>query len=97
MEICSQMLPGPAESQEIALFKQFVKAEILDRRMRQDQAKGATRLRLLLLTLVLSASTACFASTSTLHSSLVPEPGTLALLGGGLMGLASLVRRLFGR
>ena len=35
----------------------------------------------------------CFASPAVIHSTLIPEPGLLALLGGGLVGLATLVRR----
>jgi hypothetical protein len=34
-----------------------------------------------------------FAATAVAKSSVLPEPGLLALLGGGLVGLASLIRR----
>ena len=35
----------------------------------------------------------CFASRAVVHQSVMPEPGVLALLGGGLVGLATVVRR----
>jgi PEP-CTERM motif len=34
-----------------------------------------------------------FATTAIVQSSVYPEPGVLALLGGGLVGIAALVRR----
>jgi hypothetical protein len=34
-----------------------------------------------------------YAVPNVVHSSVVPEPGLLVLLGGGLVGLATLVRR----
>jgi hypothetical protein len=43
--------------------------------------------------LVVTTSLACFAATPVTHTAALPEPGVLALLGGGLVGLASLVRR----
>jgi hypothetical protein len=36
-----------------------------------------------------------FAQPVAVTSSLFPEPGVLALLGGGLVGLAALIRRRF--
>ncbi len=44
-----------------------------------------------LLLLMLAANG--FAATAVAQSSAFPEPGLLALLGGGLVGLATLVRR----
>ncbi len=44
-----------------------------------------------LLILILAANG--FAATAVLRSSVLPEPGLLALLGGGLVGLATLIRR----
>ncbi len=44
-----------------------------------------------LLILILAAN--CLAATAVVRSSVVPEPGLLALLGGGLVGLATLIRR----
>lgn len=34
-----------------------------------------------------------YAAPAVVRSSVVPEPGLLVLLGGGLIGLATLVRR----
>jgi hypothetical protein len=46
----------------------------------------------ILLLLILVTNT--FAATTTVvKSSVIPEPGLLALLGGGLVGLATLIRR----
>jgi PEP-CTERM motif-containing protein len=46
----------------------------------------------ILLVLILVTNT--FAATTTVvKSSVIPEPGLLALLGGGLVGLATLIRR----
>lgn len=47
-----------------------------------------------LLVLILVANS--FAAPAVVKSSVVPDPGVLALLGGGLVGLASLIRRHLG-
>ena len=44
-----------------------------------------------LLVLILAASS--FAAPAVVKSSVFPEPGVLVLLGGGLVGLATLIRR----
>ena len=46
-----------------------------------------------LLVLVLVMATNSFAAPAVVRSSVVPEPGVLALLGGGLVGLAAVIRR----
>jgi hypothetical protein len=46
----------------------------------------------LFLFLVIQSSYS-FASPVVAKSAVIPEPGVLALLGGGLVGLASLIRR----
>ncbi len=43
------------------------------------------------LILILAAN--CFAAPAVVRSAAVPEPSLLALLGGGLVGLATLIRR----
>lgn len=44
-----------------------------------------------LLVLIVAASS--FAAPAVVKSSVSPEPGLLVLLGGGLVGLATLIRR----
>ncbi len=46
--------------------------------------------------LVLILATNSFAAPVVVKSSVFPEPGLLALLGGGLVGLAALIRRHLG-
>jgi hypothetical protein len=43
--------------------------------------------------LVLVVATNSFAAPTVVRSSVFPEPGLLVLLGGGLIGLATLIRR----
>jgi hypothetical protein len=45
------------------------------------------------LLLVLISTASSFGATAVAKSSAFPEPGLLALLGGGLVGLATLIRR----
>jgi hypothetical protein len=48
----------------------------------------------LLLVIVITLSTSSFAApAAAVKASVYPEPGLLALLGGGLVGLATLIRR----
>jgi hypothetical protein len=44
-----------------------------------------------LLILILASNS--FAAPAVVKSAMLPEPGLLALLGGGLVGLATLIRR----
>ena len=46
-----------------------------------------------LLVLILVVAPNSFAAPAVVRSSVVPEPGLLALLGGGLVGLAAVIRR----
>lgn len=46
-----------------------------------------------LLVLIIVLATNSFAAPAVVRSSVVPEPGLLALLGGGLVGLAAVIRR----
>ena len=56
--------------------------------------KGALPVRYLGLALLLLLVTAnAFAQPAVARSSVLPEPGLLVLLGGGLVGLANLIRR----
>ena len=45
------------------------------------------------LFIVLLQCSYSFAQPVVAKSAVIPEPGVLALLGGGLVGLASLIRR----
>ncbi len=47
------------------------------------------------LLFVLALTTNSLAGTHVLHASAVPEPGILIALGGGLVGLATIIRRRF--
>ncbi len=46
-----------------------------------------------LLVLILAANSFAAPAPAVVRSSVFPEPGVLALLGGGLVGLATLIRR----
>jgi len=50
-------------------------------------------LKPIVLPLVLLSAVCSSATPTVVHSSALPEPGLLALLGGGLVGLATLIRR----
>jgi hypothetical protein len=51
---------------------------------------------LVLIVLVMMQPMNCFAApAAVVRSSVVPEPGLLVLLGGGLVGIAALIRRHF--
>jgi PEP-CTERM motif len=47
------------------------------------------------LVLSLFVATRSLTTSPVVQSSVFPEPGVLALLGGGLVGLAALIRRHF--
>jgi hypothetical protein len=71
-----------------------VKVDQLENRMPLFKAKGDFTLRnfVPVMLLVLMLATNSFAAP-VVRSSVIPEPGLLALLGGGLVGLAGLIRR----
>ena len=46
-----------------------------------------------LLMSILAVNSFAAAAPAVVRSSVFPEPGLLALLGGGLVGLATLIRR----
>jgi PEP-CTERM motif len=50
-----------------------------------------------LLTSLLTLTTNSFAAPHVMRASTVPEPGVLVALGGGLVGLAAVIRRRVGR
>jgi PEP-CTERM motif len=73
----------------------IVKAYRLENSLPLFKAKGVFTLRNLgpVVLLVLMLATNSFAAPAVAQSSVIPEPGVLALLGGGLVGLAALIRR----
>ena len=75
--------------------KLIVKADGLENILRLSRVKGVITLRNLgpVSLLVLMLATNSFAAPAVAQSSVIPEPGLLALLGGGLVGLATLIRR----
>jgi len=77
------------------LFELIVKNARLESRLPLSKAKGVSPVRnfgpVVLLVLILVANS--FAAPAVVQSSVLPEPGLLALLGGGLVGLAALIRR----
>jgi PEP-CTERM motif len=72
-----------------------VKVDQLENSLPLFKAKGVITLRNLgpVSLLVLVLATNSFAAPAVTPSSVIPEPGLLALLGGGLVGLATLIRR----
>jgi hypothetical protein len=82
---------------ENGLFEHFVKIAGLENSLRQPGGrKGVSPVRtfgpavLILISVVNS-----FAAPAVVPTSSVPEPGLLLLLGSGLVGLATLIRRRF--
>ena len=73
----------------------IVKAYRLENSLPLFRVKGVITLRNLgpVCLLVLMLATNSFAAPAVVQSSVIPEPGLLALLGGGLVGLATLIRR----
>ncbi len=75
--------------------KLIVKADGLENILRLSRVKGVITLRNFCSgsLLVLMLATNSFAAPAVAQSSVIPEPGLLVLLGGGLVGLATLIRR----
>jgi hypothetical protein len=78
------------------MFELIVKTVLLDNRLRhtyrkENPVRTLGPVAFLLLILVSSS----FAATTVVKSSVVPEPGVLALLGSGLVGIAAFIRRHF--
>ena len=73
----------------------IVKADRLENSLPLFKAKGVFTLRSFVpvFLLVLMLATNSFAAPAVVRSSVIPEPGLLTLLGGGLVGLAGLIRR----
>ena len=67
----------------------------LENSLQLPNVKGVSPVRnlgpVVLLVLILAANS--FAAPAVVRSSVIPEPGLLVLLGGGLVGLAALIRR----
>ena len=72
-----------------------MKVDQLENRLPVFKAKGVLTLRnfVPVMLLVLMLATNSLAAPAVAQSSVIPEPGLLALLGGGLVGLATLIRR----
>jgi len=82
------------DSPKKPVFEHLVKREELEGSLPLKRMKGALPVRIAgpaVSILILIGSS--YAAPTIVHSSTIPEPGILALLGGGLVGLATLVRR----
>lgn len=55
--------------------------------------KLSPALLLAMVTIATNSFAASSAAPTVVRSSVFPEPGLLALLGGGLVGIAALIRR----
>jgi hypothetical protein len=79
-------------------FELFVNLNRLEGGMPPIDRKGVSPLRRFapVVVLVLMLATDSLAAPVAAKSSVFPEPGLLALLGGGLVGLATLIRRHLG-
>jgi hypothetical protein len=79
-----------------ALYEFIVKITRLANGLRLYTAKGVSLVQKLgpALLFVLM-STNLLAAPAVVKSSVLPEPGLLVLLGSGLVGLATLIRRRF--
>lgn len=77
------------------LFERSVKGSQLESDLHPLGLKGASPVRTLgpLVLLILTFATNSFAAPAVAKATVVPETGLLVLLGGGLVGLASFVRR----
>lgn len=54
-------------------------------------------MRSLVAIVVFAAASHAFAAPSVFRASAVPEPGLLVALGGGLVGIAAIIRRRLGQ
>ena len=77
------------------VYELIVKVDRLENCLPRSRTKGVSTLRNLgpVFLIVLMLATNSFAAPAVVQSSVIPEPGLLALLGGGLVGLATLIRR----
>ena len=77
------------------VYELIVKVYRLETYLPPSRTKGVSTLRNLgpVFLIVLMLATNSFAAPAVVQSSVIPEPGLLALLGGGLVGLATLIRR----
>jgi hypothetical protein len=73
----------------------IVKVDRLENCLPPSRTKGVSTLRNLgpVFLIVVMLATNSFAAPAVVQSSVIPESGLLALLGGGLVGLATLIRR----
>jgi len=94
-KLCNSRLLSALFASKSGVAKLILQLARLENKLPIDRAEGASPVRnLYAAVLFLLLASNAFAQPAVVRSSVLPEPGLLVLLGGGLVGLANLIRRL---